>query len=227
MAEHQTTSEHSVYLAQLQALRQQGVIDEPTFVQLRNKLHSGNAQDHQAAQSAIQSLQASSKDAHKPTKKGMGWLFKSFIVAIAAVIITIVYLVLNLPSHDDGHSTELSGDEQVEILLPKGAQDVVPTFIPGESMNEAFKAKQAAQDGLLAKDGNQPDDQQVATGSAAREASGLTANTPRDNSGSTQKAANPAKERDPINELLKQKQKEASTKPVQKKATAENIDNLF
>ncbi|MBP6116930.1 MAG: hypothetical protein KBC57_09515 [Neisseriaceae bacterium] len=224
MAEHQTTSESSADLMQLQALRQQGIIGASAFAQLKAKLLSGNAQDVKGAQQDIHNLQQPA-----PRKKGSGWLFKSFMVAIIAVIVTIVYLVMNLPKgHDDELNARHAQDEQVEILLPKGAQDVVPTFTPGQSINEAFKARQAAQDGLLARDDDGNDDTQVATSAPSSPAPALMQPNPNNASGNNvQKAANPSKEPDPINQLLK-KQQEAQAKPTQKKApTSENIDNLF
>lgn len=225
MSENQTTSEHSTTLMQLQALRQQGAIGEQMFAQLKAKLLSGNAQDQQGAQKDIQNLQAAPAGQTPPAKKSMGWLFKLFIVAIMAVIITIIYLVVSMPNapEDERNTARQNMDEQVEIMLPKGAQDVVPTFTPGESINEAFKARQAAQDGLLAKDG----DQQVATtATPAAPTAALVSprNNEHDGGGSAQKAANKPKERDQIKDLLQHKQKEAAKK---KAASSENIDNLF
>ncbi|MGO3858111.1 hypothetical protein AB8Q18_14040 [Neisseriaceae bacterium CLB008] len=227
MAEHQPTSEHSADLMQLQALRQQGAIGDSAFAQLKAKLLSGNAQDVKGAQQDLHKLQQPTGHSPTPPKKGSGWLLKTFMVAIVAVIVTIVYLVMSLPkANEEEHITTQSPDEQVEILLPKGAQDVVPTFTPGESINEAFKAKQAAQDGLLAKDG----EAQVAT-SEPQNTSPAALMQPSQNGkngGNAQKATNAAKEADPINQLVQQKQQEARNKPAQKKAvTSENIDNLF
>ncbi|MBP6562803.1 MAG: hypothetical protein KA214_04925 [Neisseriaceae bacterium] len=219
MSEHQTTTEHSVYLMQLQALRQQGAIGEHRFAQLKTKLLSGNALDVQGAQKDIQTLQ-SPAHAAAPVKKRMGWLFKLFLLAVAAVVITIVYLLIQMPREEAAAdlSAQQGSDDQVEILLPHGAKDVVPTFTPGESINDAFKAKQAAQDGLLTPgDGGQ----QVATTPTPAPL------MPQQDAGTAQKATNTPKERDPINELVKKKQKEAQAKPATKKAAAENIDNLF
>ncbi len=65
MAEHQTTSESSADLMQLQALRQQGIIGASAFAQLKAKLLSGNAQDVKGAQQDIHNLQQPA-----PRKKG-------------------------------------------------------------------------------------------------------------------------------------------------------------
>lgn len=218
MAEHQSTTEHSVSLSQLQALRHQGAIGEKTFAQLKAKLLSGNAQDVQGAQKDIQTLQAPPDNTNPPAKKKISWLFKLFALAVLAVVVTIIYLVVQMPKHDaEASMAAPSGtEENVEILLPKGAQDVVPTFTPGESINEAFKAKQAAQDGLLSNDR----DDQVATSP--------TPQPQQTDAGSTQKTTSATKEHHPISEPLKNKPKDTQTKPAPKKAVAaENIDNLF
>lgn len=223
MAEHQTISESSADLMQLKALRQQGAIGESLFAQLKDKLLSGNAQDIRSAQQDIHNLQTPTGNTPTPRKKGMGWLFKLFIVAIVAVVVTIIYLLMNLPNaHDhDEQPVHQNQDEQVEILLPKGAQDVVPTFTPGQSINEAFKARQAAKDGLLEEDGSQ-----VVTTAPTLSAPPSSSN--KATGGTTQKAANVAKASDAEKPSSQPKQQEAKNKPAQKKpVTSENIDNLF